>query len=172
MFSATWPSSIQKLAAEFLCNPVKVTIGSQDLSASHSVTQVPCPALPCPALPCPALPCPALPCPALPCPAGCPCAPSVTMWRLSITLSVSYSVSSVSTLTGMSVCLYVSCSNRIIRSAPSAIYILLPSHSTSTPQGFNVVCLQQVLRQVLHVEYAAQCSITAATLALSGNFVT
>ena len=40
MFSATWPSSIQKLAAEFLCNPVKVTIGSQDLSASHSVTQV------------------------------------------------------------------------------------------------------------------------------------
>ncbi len=42
MFSATWPSSIQKLAAEFLCNPVKVTIGSQDLSASHSVTQVPC----------------------------------------------------------------------------------------------------------------------------------
>lgn len=52
MFSATWPSSIQKLAAEFLCNPVKVTIGSQDLSASHSVTQVPCPALPHPALPC------------------------------------------------------------------------------------------------------------------------
>ncbi|KAL3134722.1 hypothetical protein ABBQ32_007725 [Trebouxia sp. C0010 RCD-2024] len=40
MFSATWPSSIQKLASEFLCNPVKVTIGSQDLSASHSVTQV------------------------------------------------------------------------------------------------------------------------------------
>ncbi len=68
MFSATWPSSIQKLAAEFLCNPVKVTIGSQDLSASHSVTQVPCPALPCPA--------------------GCPCAPSVTMWHLVTTLSV------------------------------------------------------------------------------------
>lgn len=40
MFSATWPSSIQKLASEFLCNPVKVTIGSSDLSASHSVTQV------------------------------------------------------------------------------------------------------------------------------------
>lgn len=40
MFSATWPSSIQKLASEFLYEPVKVTIGSQDLSASHSVTQV------------------------------------------------------------------------------------------------------------------------------------
>ncbi len=48
-------------------NPVKVTIGSQDLSASHSVTQVCCPALPCPALPCPAPPRPALPCPAPPC---------------------------------------------------------------------------------------------------------
>ncbi len=82
MFSATWPSSIQKLAAEFLCNPVKVTIGSQDLSASHSVTQVCCPALPCPALPCPALPRRAPPCPALPRPAACPCAPSVTMWHL------------------------------------------------------------------------------------------
>ena len=40
MFSATWPTTIQKLAAEFLSHPVKVTIGSQDLSASHSVTQV------------------------------------------------------------------------------------------------------------------------------------
>ncbi len=40
MFSATWPPSIQKLAAEFLSDPVKVTIGSADLSASHSVSQV------------------------------------------------------------------------------------------------------------------------------------
>ncbi|KAK9820507.1 hypothetical protein WJX72_011094 [[Myrmecia] bisecta] len=40
MFSATWPHEIQKLAAEFMLDPVKVTIGSQDLSASHSVTQV------------------------------------------------------------------------------------------------------------------------------------
>jgi len=79
MFSATWPSSIQKLAAEFLCNPVKVTIGSQDLSASHSVTQVCCPALPCPALPCPALPCPAPPRPALPCPAPPCCLPMCTV---------------------------------------------------------------------------------------------
>lgn len=40
MFSATWPPVIRKLAADFLCNPVKVIIGSQDLAASHSVTQV------------------------------------------------------------------------------------------------------------------------------------
>lgn len=40
MFSATWPPSIQKLASEFLSDPVKVTIGSADLSASHSVSQV------------------------------------------------------------------------------------------------------------------------------------
>lgn len=40
MFSATWPPVIRKLAADFLCSPVKVTIGSQDLAASHSVTQV------------------------------------------------------------------------------------------------------------------------------------
>jgi hypothetical protein len=40
MFSATWPPAIQKLASEFLAAPVRVTIGSQDLSASHSVKQV------------------------------------------------------------------------------------------------------------------------------------
>lgn len=40
MFSATWPSEVQKLALEYLANPAKVMIGSQDLSASHSVTQV------------------------------------------------------------------------------------------------------------------------------------
>ncbi|GFH17278.1 DEAD box RNA helicase, partial [Haematococcus lacustris] len=39
MFSATWPSAVQKLAATFLSQPVKVTIGSQDLAASHSITQ-------------------------------------------------------------------------------------------------------------------------------------
>lgn len=39
MFSATWPPEIQKLAAEFLCKPAKVTIGSQELAASHSVSQ-------------------------------------------------------------------------------------------------------------------------------------
>nr|CCA20213.1 DEAD/DEAH box RNA helicase putative [Albugo laibachii Nc14] len=40
MFSATWPQSIQKLAHEFLHDPVKVTIGSDDLAASVSVTQI------------------------------------------------------------------------------------------------------------------------------------
>lgn len=40
MFSATWPTSIRKLASDFLCNPAKVTIGSQNLAASHSVSQI------------------------------------------------------------------------------------------------------------------------------------
>ncbi|KAF0692192.1 Aste57867_16705 [Aphanomyces stellatus] len=40
MFSATWPQSIQKLAHEFLTDPVKVTIGSDDLAASANVTQI------------------------------------------------------------------------------------------------------------------------------------
>ncbi|KAE9022672.1 DEAD-box ATP-dependent RNA helicase 5 [Phytophthora rubi] len=40
MFSATWPQSIQKLAHEFLNDPVKVTIGSVELAASHNVTQI------------------------------------------------------------------------------------------------------------------------------------
>jgi len=39
MFSATWPTAVQQLAANYLSNPVKVTIGSQGLAASHSVTQ-------------------------------------------------------------------------------------------------------------------------------------
>ncbi|TDH67525.1 hypothetical protein CCR75_003337 [Bremia lactucae] len=40
MFSATWPQSIQKLAYEFLNDPVKVTIGSDELAASQNVTQI------------------------------------------------------------------------------------------------------------------------------------
>ena len=40
MFSATWPNTIRKLASEFLCNPARVTIGSEDLAASHSVRQI------------------------------------------------------------------------------------------------------------------------------------
>jgi ATP-dependent RNA helicase DBP3 len=39
MFSATWPESIRKLASEFLKNPVKVTIGSDDLEANKNVSQ-------------------------------------------------------------------------------------------------------------------------------------
>lgn len=40
MFSATWPSEVQRLAMEYLANPARVVIGSHSLSASHSVSQV------------------------------------------------------------------------------------------------------------------------------------
>jgi len=40
LFSATWPDSVQSLASEFLLNPVKVTIGSQDLAAGKTITQI------------------------------------------------------------------------------------------------------------------------------------
>lgn len=40
MFSATWPTGVQQLAVYFMTEPVKVVIGSQDLAASHSITQV------------------------------------------------------------------------------------------------------------------------------------
>ena len=40
MFSATWPKAIQDLASQFLHEPVRVTVGSIDLSASHSVKQI------------------------------------------------------------------------------------------------------------------------------------
>jgi ATP-dependent RNA helicase DBP3 len=40
MFSATWPMEIRKMASEYLSNPIRVTIGSQDLSANHNVTQI------------------------------------------------------------------------------------------------------------------------------------
>jgi len=40
LFSATWPDSIRKLAAEFLNDPVRITIGSEDLTANARVKQV------------------------------------------------------------------------------------------------------------------------------------
>ncbi len=41
MFSATWPMEVSNLAHEFLRGPYsKVTVGSDDLSASHSVKQI------------------------------------------------------------------------------------------------------------------------------------
>ncbi|CAI2165667.1 6322_t:CDS:2 [Funneliformis geosporum] len=40
MFSATWPESVRKLANDFLNNPMKVTIGSPNLSANSNVTQI------------------------------------------------------------------------------------------------------------------------------------
>ena len=43
-FTATWPQSIRALAEEFLSDPVRVTVGSQELIKNHRVTQVPPPA--------------------------------------------------------------------------------------------------------------------------------
>ncbi len=40
MFSATWPLEVRSLAGEFMRNPAKVTIGSEGLSASHTVQQI------------------------------------------------------------------------------------------------------------------------------------
>jgi len=40
MFSATWPSAIQSLAAEFLAAPVMVRVGAAGTRASHSITQI------------------------------------------------------------------------------------------------------------------------------------
>jgi len=40
MFSATWPKEIQKLAASFLSDPVRVSIGSEDLAGNPNVTQI------------------------------------------------------------------------------------------------------------------------------------
>ncbi|GBG72803.1 hypothetical protein CBR_g12371 [Chara braunii] len=40
MFSATWPQAVGQLASEFLNNPLKITVGSEDLAANHSVTQI------------------------------------------------------------------------------------------------------------------------------------
>ncbi|CAG8594022.1 7381_t:CDS:2 [Funneliformis mosseae] len=40
MFSATWPESVRKLANDFLNKPMKVTIGSPNLSANSNVTQI------------------------------------------------------------------------------------------------------------------------------------
>ena len=40
MFSATWPQSVQSLAAEFMHEPVKVRIGAEGLKASQSITQI------------------------------------------------------------------------------------------------------------------------------------
>ncbi|KAJ3000378.1 RNA-dependent ATPase [Globomyces sp. JEL0801] len=39
MFSATWPPTIQKMAMTYLTNPIKITVGSTDLSANKSIEQ-------------------------------------------------------------------------------------------------------------------------------------
>lgn len=40
MWSATWPKEVQRLAADYLHNPIQVQIGSLELSASHNITQL------------------------------------------------------------------------------------------------------------------------------------
>ncbi|CAO1942742.1 unnamed protein product [Urochloa humidicola] len=39
-WSATWPREVEALARQFLQNPYKVTIGSPDLKANHSIQQI------------------------------------------------------------------------------------------------------------------------------------
>lgn len=40
LFSATWPDSVRELAHEFLQNPIKITIGSDDLTAASTIEQI------------------------------------------------------------------------------------------------------------------------------------
>lgn len=40
MWSATWPKEVQNLTRDYLNDPIQVTIGSLELSASHTITQV------------------------------------------------------------------------------------------------------------------------------------
>ena len=40
MFSATWPESVEKLAHQFLTDPVQVTVGELELSANKRITQI------------------------------------------------------------------------------------------------------------------------------------
>lgn len=39
MFSATWPMSVRRLANDFMDDPVRITVGSDELTASASVSQ-------------------------------------------------------------------------------------------------------------------------------------
>ncbi len=39
MFSATWPPAVRALASTFMRNPVKVTVGSDELAANRRVSQ-------------------------------------------------------------------------------------------------------------------------------------
>jgi len=39
MFSATWPDSVRRLAASFQRDPVRITVGQDDLTANRRVEQ-------------------------------------------------------------------------------------------------------------------------------------
>lgn len=40
MFSATWPTSVRRLAADFMTAPLRITVGSDSLTANSRVEQV------------------------------------------------------------------------------------------------------------------------------------
>ncbi|KAK4050796.1 RNA-dependent ATPase [Microbotryomycetes sp. JL201] len=40
MFSATWPQSVRRLAADFMCHPIRITVGADELTANSRVEQV------------------------------------------------------------------------------------------------------------------------------------
>lgn len=40
MTSATWPAGVRRLAESYMKNPIQVCVGSLDLAAVHSVTQI------------------------------------------------------------------------------------------------------------------------------------
>lgn len=40
MWSATWPKEVQRLARDYLNDPIQVTVGSLELAASHTITQL------------------------------------------------------------------------------------------------------------------------------------
>lgn len=40
MTSATWPAGVRRLAQRYMANPIQICVGTLDLAAVHSVTQV------------------------------------------------------------------------------------------------------------------------------------
>ena len=40
MFTATWPDSVRTLASEFLEQPIRINVGSQELAANVRVEQI------------------------------------------------------------------------------------------------------------------------------------
>lgn len=40
MTSATWPAGVRRLAQRYMSNPIQICVGTLDLAAVHSVTQV------------------------------------------------------------------------------------------------------------------------------------
>lgn len=40
MTSATWPAGVRRLAQRYMTNPIQICVGTLDLAAVHSVSQV------------------------------------------------------------------------------------------------------------------------------------